>query len=287
MPMHDDPAAGPRLDESHLKGLTSKGRMCFYRDCPAPTHSKKWRIVSKKTSAGNRNWAWMIGQTLCDSCYSTFRKHGTFVRSVRTQSGWLRIPLLNPEAPGNGNGRLLSRPPSNLHHAQRYETEYAPSTDSRTPGARIGLGASLNAPRPSRSRKPSEKQKNIMQGSTKPDYCFPDLVLFESQPPQNLLQQEAENESLSSPSSIHLSMDLDDGLDRASCNNAQSTKFVTADVSEVLEMESHCDTMNVCPASDPFNDLQRLGISSEELETALDAQHRAFFLNVFADNAES
>jgi len=45
--------------------------------------------------------------------------------------------------------------------------------------------------------------------------------------------------------------------------------------------------MNVCPASDPFNDLQRLGISSEELETALDAQHRAFFFNVFADNAES
>ena len=288
--MHDnDPAAGPRLDESDFKGLTSKGRMCFYRDCPAPTHSKKWRIVSKKTSAGNRNWAWMIGQTLCDSCYSTFRKHGTFVRSVRTQSGWLRIPFLNPEAASNG--RLLSRPPSKLHHAQQYETEYAPSTDSRTPGARIGLGASLYSPRPNRSRKPSEKQKNIMQGSTKPKYCFPDLVLSESHPPQNLLQQEAKNESLSlsMPSSIHLSMDLDDSLDRASFNNAEKTKFVTTDVSEGLEMESHCDTMNVVPASDPFDDLQRLGISSEELEleTVLDAQHRDFFVNVFADNAES
>jgi len=47
--------------------------------------------------------------------------------------------------------------------------------------------------------------------------------------------------------------------------------------------------MNVVPASDPFDDLQRLGISSEELEleTVLDAQHRDFFVNVFADNAES
>jgi len=128
-----------------------------------------------------------------------------------------------------------------------------------------------------------------MQGSTKPKYCFPDLVLSESHPPQNLLQQEAKNESLSlsMPSSIHLSMDLDDSLDRASFNNAEKTKFVTADVSEGLEMESHCDTMNV--ASDPFDDLQRLGISSEELEleTVLDAQHSDFFVNVFADNAES
>jgi hypothetical protein len=31
-----------------------------------------------------------VGQTLCDSCYSTYRKHGTFVRSVRTNDGWLR-----------------------------------------------------------------------------------------------------------------------------------------------------------------------------------------------------
>ena len=32
----------------------------------------------------------LVGQTLCDPCYSTFRKHGTFVRSIRTNDGWSR-----------------------------------------------------------------------------------------------------------------------------------------------------------------------------------------------------
>ena len=32
----------------------------------------------------------LVGQTLCDACYSTFRKHGTFVRSIRTNDGWSR-----------------------------------------------------------------------------------------------------------------------------------------------------------------------------------------------------
>lgn len=37
---------------------------------------------------------------LCDSCYSTFRKHGTFVRAVRTSKGWVRLDesiVLTPE----------------------------------------------------------------------------------------------------------------------------------------------------------------------------------------------
>ena len=53
-------------------------------------HSKKWRVVTEGTSAGGRDWDALVGKTLCDSCYSTFRKHGTFVRSIRTNDGWSR-----------------------------------------------------------------------------------------------------------------------------------------------------------------------------------------------------
>jgi len=54
-------------------------------------HSKKWRVVTPGTSAGGRDWEPLVDQTLCDSCYSTYRKHGTFVRSVRTNEGWFRV----------------------------------------------------------------------------------------------------------------------------------------------------------------------------------------------------
>jgi len=67
--------------------------LCCYTHCPAPMHSKKWRIVTKDTNAGARNWMRLVGLTLCDSCYSTFRKHGTFIRSVRTSEGWSRVKL--------------------------------------------------------------------------------------------------------------------------------------------------------------------------------------------------
>jgi hypothetical protein len=65
-------------------------KMCAYELCPSPLHSKKWRVVTAGTCAGGRDWEPLVGQTLCDSCYSTYRKHGTFVRSVRTNEGWSR-----------------------------------------------------------------------------------------------------------------------------------------------------------------------------------------------------
>jgi hypothetical protein len=66
-------------------------KMCCYQLCPSPLHSKKWRVVTPGTSAGARDWNPLVGQTLCDSCYSTYRKHGTFIRSVRTTDGWIRV----------------------------------------------------------------------------------------------------------------------------------------------------------------------------------------------------
>ncbi len=65
--------------------------MCSYELCPSPMQSKKWRTVTKGTSAGGQSWDCLVGKMLCDSCYSTFRKHGTFVRAVRTSKGWVRM----------------------------------------------------------------------------------------------------------------------------------------------------------------------------------------------------
>jgi len=294
--MDTEQAADQRLGESMFKDLSStgKGRMCSLQDCPAPTHSKKWRIVSKKTSAGNRNWTWMIGQTLCDSCYSSFRKHGTFVRSVRTAGGWFRTTFsVSPLAPG-GDKLITRLPPTvtKLHHtqpAQRYETEDAPNTDSRMPGAQLALsGFSTSSKRSGPSRKPSEKQKGIMEGSI---HFLPlaDIAHLGSRPP------EANKGSLAcAPFWMHLpvSMDIDDCLDEASLSNAQSGNFVDADVSE-LESADGTNTSthhnnHMSPALEPDDDMQRLGTASlEELESVLEAQHRAFFLSVFADNAET
>lgn len=78
-------------ESAMLGGAVNKGqKICCYQMCPSPMHSKKWRIVTEGTSAGGRDWDALVGKTLCDSCYSTFRKHGTFVRSIRTNDGWSR-----------------------------------------------------------------------------------------------------------------------------------------------------------------------------------------------------
>ena len=79
--------------------VCSKGqRICCYQFCSSPMHSKKWRTVTHGTSAGGRDWDSLVGQLLCDSCYSTYRKHGTFVRSVRTKEGWLRMKSADTSA---------------------------------------------------------------------------------------------------------------------------------------------------------------------------------------------
>lgn len=82
-----------------LPGQLSAGckgqKICACELCPSPLHSKKWRVVTAGTCAGGRYWELLVGQTLCDSCYSTYRKHGTFVRSVRTNEGWSRTGIFS------------------------------------------------------------------------------------------------------------------------------------------------------------------------------------------------
>ena len=111
-----------KLRESAIKrNLGIKGqKMCCYQLCPSPLHSKKWRIVTPGTSAGGRDWEPLVGQTLCDSCYSTYRKHGTFVRSVRTNEGWFRV-----DASGAQPSNICAVQPKKSQQAskrQRLET---------------------------------------------------------------------------------------------------------------------------------------------------------------------
>jgi hypothetical protein len=68
-------------------------KVCCYQHCPSPQHSSKWRFITPGTSAGGQVWNDLTGQTLCDSCYSTYRKHGTnfglskFCRIIPVKSG--------------------------------------------------------------------------------------------------------------------------------------------------------------------------------------------------------
>ena len=75
----DDSHNPLKLRHSAIKRATGiKGqKVCCYQLCPSPLHSKKWRVITPDTRAGGRDWEPLIDQTLCDSCYSTYRKHGT------------------------------------------------------------------------------------------------------------------------------------------------------------------------------------------------------------------
>jgi hypothetical protein len=102
----DKPAKGPPLPPperdtppghpSSKSACCKPQRMCVYEHCPSPMHSSKWRVITTNTVAGvagvagGRDWQPLLGSTLCDSCYSTYRKHGTFMRAVRTPQGWAR-----------------------------------------------------------------------------------------------------------------------------------------------------------------------------------------------------
>jgi len=90
---HSAPAAArPRAKPASRQVVPNKmAKVCFYELCPSPMQSNKWRTVTEGTAAGGQNWDPLVGKMLCDSCYSTFRKHGTLVRSVRTAEGWARL----------------------------------------------------------------------------------------------------------------------------------------------------------------------------------------------------
>jgi len=163
-----------KLRDSAIKRAPGfKGqKMCCYTQCPSPLHSKKWRVVTKGTSAGARDWAPLVGQTLCDSCYSTFRKHGTFIRSVRTNEGWFRVDSSGSQPSDLSCGDKPKKSPQAVKRQRcndRPDSESAHKRQDRRPVMvrdslhENGEEGSPLEPRPSRSRKPSEKMKDMIQ----------------------------------------------------------------------------------------------------------------------------
>jgi hypothetical protein len=99
-------AARPRSKAAPRPPVVGKQhKLCYYDLCPSPMQSNKWRTVTQGTAAGGQVWDALVGKMLCDSCYSTFRKHGTLVRSVRTPDGWARLDgdgtVYRPNQPKN------------------------------------------------------------------------------------------------------------------------------------------------------------------------------------------
>ena len=164
-------------ESAMLGGAVNKGqKICCYQMCPSPMHSKKWRIVTQGTSAGGRNWEPLLGQTLCDSCYSTYRKHGTFTRSMRTNEGWIRVDGVRVREFVDATFAAKPQPRSPKISGKRPRAPGHPADASSARGQPHGMPYALQAereqalgqtgswePRPCRERKPSEKMKDVMR----------------------------------------------------------------------------------------------------------------------------
>jgi hypothetical protein len=126
-------------------------RLCQYEHCPSPMHSSKWRVVTRTTVAGGRDWQKLLGMTLCDSCYSTYRKHGTFIRSVRTPEGWARFDH-------SAQAHILNKP-------SKKRVAPAPPRPAKrarpAPPVRIDTDVYEDAGRPKRERRPSSKLRDL------------------------------------------------------------------------------------------------------------------------------
>jgi hypothetical protein len=145
-------------------------RMCMYEHCPSPMHSSKWRVVTATTVAGGRDWQSLFGMTLCDSCYSTYRKHGTFIRSVRTTEGWARFDhsaqthILNKPSK-----KRVSPTPRPVKRSRPGTSAADPAAKRRAPSLIVdneseSLTLDLLAGRPRRERKPSAKLRDVLSG---------------------------------------------------------------------------------------------------------------------------
>lgn len=70
-----------------------KKMVCSYSECPGQSSSgDSWYEITDKTSAGQRDWSELCGQTLCQSCYACFSRRGTLVR--RNRSNLSDLPLM-------------------------------------------------------------------------------------------------------------------------------------------------------------------------------------------------
>ena len=54
--------------------------------CNITRYNVKIRKITKYTNAGKKNWTSLIGKQLCDSCYTCYRKNGSFKRKYHTKN---------------------------------------------------------------------------------------------------------------------------------------------------------------------------------------------------------
>ena len=120
-------------------------KVCHYHLCPSRLHSNKWRTVTRDTNAGGRDWEPLVGLTVCDSCYANYRKHGTFVRSLRKSEGGFRV-----ESPGaqSAQTNICEKPKthraagtSNTGIAHKQQDPKASSVHRETRGVAHDKGA--------------------------------------------------------------------------------------------------------------------------------------------------
>ena len=149
--------AKPRGAVRSVAALSAAGKpqnMCMYELCPSPMHSNKWRTVTSTTGAGGRDWSALCGKTLCDSCYSTYRKHGTFVRSVRTDEGWVR----------SSDGQVLAK---SCDASRDRSAQRAPPAPSRAAKRACVVAATAPAGGPHQSRDSAGRPKRERRPSSK------------------------------------------------------------------------------------------------------------------------
>ncbi len=109
-----------------------------------------------------------MGKLLCDSCYSTFRKHGTLVRSVRTSEGWSRIDVDGTCRPNTTSQHAAKK----RQRAESRSSEQAKAKRMAVEAARQSALQSqmlaapiLDSPvgRPCREKRPSIRIREMME----------------------------------------------------------------------------------------------------------------------------
>ncbi len=111
-----------------------------------------------------------MGKLLCDSCYSTFRKHGTLVRSVRTSEGWSRIDVDGTCRP-NATAQLAAkkRPRPEPGTSEQAKAKRGAAEAARQSALQVQLlaltGADSPVGRPCREKRPSMRLREMMEES--------------------------------------------------------------------------------------------------------------------------
>ena len=79
----DNVNKGARSDDKDNDNAARNPKLCEVDLCPLQQPAKRWHTITDKTVAGGRDWTRYIGITICDACFSFFRRNGTFDRSFR------------------------------------------------------------------------------------------------------------------------------------------------------------------------------------------------------------